>query len=553
MKYRIGFLSILFAFCLHGETIAPTIVSDAWENAKPSLVDAGLDYADDTSLELCENPARGPLGGRWRAAAPGKTEVLSLTGDNTPLWLLSAFSAGNDYGHKGLRRVVDKQPDGTATTNFVSCVGGEDLPIDDATLAAWSETLDNARANGALLIPRFGYDLLGVSGCEPADFDMMLTHIRQIAGVLNAHTDVVIALECGMIGMWGEMHSSKYEDREHMSTVIRTWLECLDPSIKLLVRTPKFLFGLLDDCQESADLLARQDEFDPTRRIGFYDDGYLGTAWNYGTYNNDGRGNMNRAAAMEYLRERGNLPYGGELGSVSAEAAGRVLDWFATNGWGRAGGWNLVQEWYDSHLSYLRGIYGGVGVALASRNFTKAQYAFEGMPELSEWEGRSLSDFMAAHMGYRFVLRASRLTSSVAPCGTLALEFELENTGFGNLFLPSVSEVVLRHETEDGVKTVALSTEFDLGAEVPSARRRTIRLSLPLPDMVTEGRWTVCLRTHIPVRGDPPKAVRNLSIRFANKPSQWNEELAANKLGEVEVRKETGRVNDSPPARVSNP
>ena len=37
MKFRIALLSIVFAFRLHGETLTPAIVSNAWENAMPSM------------------------------------------------------------------------------------------------------------------------------------------------------------------------------------------------------------------------------------------------------------------------------------------------------------------------------------------------------------------------------------------------------------------------------------------------------------------------------------------------------------------------------------
>ena len=47
MKYRIGFLSIAFAFCLHAETITPTIVSNAWENSIRSMEDLFFDHAEN--------------------------------------------------------------------------------------------------------------------------------------------------------------------------------------------------------------------------------------------------------------------------------------------------------------------------------------------------------------------------------------------------------------------------------------------------------------------------------------------------------------------------
>ena len=140
-------------------------------SAGAALVDAGLSYADAADDDLVRNVPRGSIGGGWHRASPGATAVLSPTGYSTPMWQLAAFSGGNDYGDQGVR-------DG------VSRVGGADIPIDNATLDAWRATLANVRANGALVTPRFAYDYDGVSGCEP-QFDTVLAHIRQIAGVLN--------------------------------------------------------------------------------------------------------------------------------------------------------------------------------------------------------------------------------------------------------------------------------------------------------------------------------------------------------------------------------
>ena len=47
MKFRIGFLFIVFAFCLHGEPLTPTIVSNAWENSIRSMEDLFFDHTEN--------------------------------------------------------------------------------------------------------------------------------------------------------------------------------------------------------------------------------------------------------------------------------------------------------------------------------------------------------------------------------------------------------------------------------------------------------------------------------------------------------------------------
>ena len=496
-------------------------------SAGAAMVDAGLSYADAADAYLAGNVPRGAIGGGWHACAPGATAVISPTGYSTPMWQLAAFSGGNDYGDQGVR-------DG------VSRVGGADVPIDDATLDAWRATLANVRANGALVTPRFAYDSEGVSGCEPADFDMMLSHVRQIAGVLNEYADVVVSIECGMIGPWGEMHSSKYDNALYDTRILRTWLDELDPRIKVQIRSPKYLYRLVQKevlgttgNLDGETVLARLDELPDWERIGLFNDGYLGTTYDYGTYAGlNGINNFSRPQAARWLARVPAVPYGGELATVSAAAASDVFDWFATNGWGFAGGWNLVQEWYDTHLTYLRGIYGGVGEALAARTFSQSAYAFDGAPDLHEWEGRTMSDFMRAHMGHRFVLRSSRLTDSAAPGGTLQLAFSVENTGFGDLFLPTKTEVLLQAADD---RFWACPVALDFGAAVPSRTNAALSLSLRLPSGVTNGTWRVYLRTHIPVAGDSPSAAGTRTVRFANADAQWNAALGANLLGSFRV------------------
>lgn len=496
------------------------------------MVDSGLSYSDALVGEtdaLIANVPRGSIGGSWHRAAPGATAVLSPTGYSTPLWQLAAFSGGNDYGDQGVR-------DG------VSRVGGADIPIDAQTLDAWRATLANVRANGALVTPRFAYDYDGVSGCEP-QFDMLLAHVAQIAGVLNEYADVVVSVECGMIGHFGEMHSSKYANISYTPRVVRAWLDALDPRIKVQVRGPAHLFQLFRTevlgstaNLDGETLLSRLSELPGWERIGLYNDGYLGTCADYGTFTDGitsfatsgGVNNFSRAQGMRWLNRMRNIPYGGEIATLTTDEQEQTWPPFVHEDY------NQVKEWYDSHLSYLRGTPESMRVVrkLKEYAFSEEGCAFDGMPSLSEWNGRNLLEFMRSHMGYRFVLRSSRLSDAVAPGGTLQLAFDVENTGFGDLFLPTKSEVLLQAADD---RFWACPVALDLGAAVPSPSRASLSLSLRLPSDITNGRWRVYLRTHVVAAGDSPCAAGLRAVRFANDAAQWSDALRANLLGTVAV------------------
>jgi hypothetical protein len=405
-------------------------------------------YRDGCS-PLAENPARG--------LAPGIWHVLGRTG-NAPgapegfcswLWNIGAFSGGNQYG-----------------TNAVpyGVIGGSDAPLTSDALAAVSNTLVNARANGAVMIVRFGYTSGSEKGAEPTDFNTVTGHVGRLGRVLGAFPDVVLAVECGMVGPWGEMHSSNYCDPAHIRALVDTWLATLPESTALLVRNPMWILeyagkNVGDFMSEVAN--GTYCTTQPAQgRIGMFNDGYLGSASDYGTWRAASNW-MTREQGVVYLEARRNVPYGGELAYLTeAEADDAERDLFDP------ARYNIVREFYRTHLSYLRNI-DTRGHLLAGRIENHAlthDYDFGGMPDLSEWYGRDLRSFIRAHMGYRFVVRGVEFSG-----GTV--EVSVENTGFGHLLVKSKGEI--------SVGEASRAVELDLRDLKPGEVKTYL---LPLPD-----------------------------------------------------------------------
>ena len=269
------------------------------------------------------------------------------------------------------------------------------MPLTADALAAVSNTLVNARANGAVMIIRFGYTSGAETGAEPTDFDVLLGHIRQVGPILGAFPDVVLAVECGMTGPWGEMHSNSYREPRHIRAIGDAWLETLAKQTALLVRYPMWI---LEYAGKNVDEFLKEVEdgsyykVQPAqRRIGMFNDGYLGTDADYGTWRHHEKW-MVREQGVRYLEARRNVPYGGELAHISVAEAEAVplFD---------LGKFNIVEEFYRTHLSYLRNISAKRHVLAERIGRLKLthDYDFEGMPDLSEWYGTDLRGLQVRH------------------------------------------------------------------------------------------------------------------------------------------------------------
>ena len=75
-------------------------------------------------------------------------------------------------------------------------------------------------------------------------------------------------------------------------------------------------------------------------RMGFYNDGYLGTDWDYGTWGGGGRV-WTRQQGRDFLRGQA-VPYGGEFACINTNYFDKNVHLLDTNRF------NIVQEWYDA-------------------------------------------------------------------------------------------------------------------------------------------------------------------------------------------------------------
>ena len=169
---------------------------------------------------------------------------------------------------------------------FFGAVNGvADKPLSESAVSGLEELLSFLNQNEKSAVVRFAYDPFygGEKNKEP-ELQTMLNHIKQVCPVLNRFQTAITAIEAGMIGPWGEMHSSSIADAAHITPVLETFLSNTE-DIPVLARTPKMIYDYLGITVNQIENYAVSST-DKAYRLGIYNDGYLGSQTDVGTYTN---------------------------------------------------------------------------------------------------------------------------------------------------------------------------------------------------------------------------------------------------------------------------
>lgn len=514
-----------FILILLGVTIMAGSFVSCSEPEQP-WADSGLRYTDGKAI-FNQNPGRGHANTMdsqfWVICKDDGTTYTAKESDftsygvYTPLFELSAFSSGNDSVYSGIPNVKTRP----------ELVGGTNKPLNDQTLEAIEASFRYAKANNVVCMPRIAYDKDGVAGKEPDDIKTIIGHIEQVSEIINRYVGTVCTVECGVIGPYGEMWGSKYVAKENANQILDAWLSNLDESITLLVRNPSYILNYLGTNAEGFKQLLPLGEDSPAYRLGLYNDGYMGTNTDWGTFvgpNEKEVNNLSRESAITFMKDQNlRMPYGGEF------AHPRDIEYIKANG-SPIFTDGFVKELYDTHLSYARNIGKSVKISehLKTMVFSE-QYAFEGMPDVSEYYGESLWRFVMNHMGYRFVVRSAETTPQGSRGGTVKLRGRVENTGFGNVLFPTVSELVL--EAPDGQ---IITAEVDIKAEEwQTGQMSDYEITMSIPADAKEGDYRAYLRIGT-TSYQEAKAPSSGTIRFANQ-DIYSTQTGGNYMGTITV------------------
>ncbi len=318
--------------------------------------------------------------------------------------------------------------------------------LDAAYLGQVSADLEAARAAGVKLIVRFAYSA-DTSG--DAAVTTVVSHIRQLAPVLNANADVIATLQAGFVGRWGEWYYSDHftadaqrpwaltnANWQSRGVVLEALLTATDRSIFVQVRYPAIKQRLLAGAAPET-----------AARVGIHDDCFLASADDYGTF----------ASTNDYSwlqQQTLTMPMGGETCAVNAPRSQ----------WPSA-----AADLSTYHWSYLNADF---------------------QPEVLRSWGTGGLDEARRRLGYRLRLTQVTVPSTALTGGTVKVQVVLANDGYAAPFRSRPAQLVF--QDGKGLKAVAVPIDvravapgrtatFSVSVSAPS-RPGSYALSLALPD-----------------------------------------------------------------------
>ncbi len=301
--------------------------------------------------------------------------------------------------------------------------------VDQRFLDAVAADLATARAAGVKLVVRFAYSPDDGRDAPPA---RAAGHVRQLAPVLNAASDVVFALQAGFVGRWGEWYySDSYTsdpsrpweltdtDWARRGQVMRALLDATSPDIWLQVRYPSIVSRLVG----SAD----------ARRVGLHNDCFLASDTDMGTFAT--------AADRTWLASASaTVPVGGET--------------CGTNG--------------------TRSQWSTAATELARYHWTYLNADFH-RTVLDSWGQAGLTT-AARSLGYRLRLVSGAFPATARPGQTVRVELTLANDGYA----APLSQRPVRLVFGTGPAAVSVPVAVDVRGLTAGATR-TFRVDVTVP------------------------------------------------------------------------
>jgi cysteine-rich repeat protein len=362
-----------------------------------------------------------------------------------------------------------------------------DQPIDAATLDALDAGLSAVRDARIKVVLRFAYN---DDGGDDAPKSIILQHLEQLAPLLDENADVIAVVQAGLIGGWGEWHSSSngLDNPLDRGDILAGLLDAVPETRMVQIRTPMFK----DEALPGGPLDAGEAWRGTDRaRVGHHNDCFLASTTDLGTYADPVE------SWKDYVGADGRFtPVGGETCSVNPPRSACA---------------EATAEMADLHWSFLNLLY-HQGVLDGWRN------PADGGPPCYEAIRRGL--------GYRVEITRASWSEAVAPGGALGLEVTLVNRGYAAMFNERPLYVVLGKGDERRAARLAAvdARRFAPGEEV------TVRAWLRVPATVPPGDHRLAL--WLPDAATSLREMPEYAVAMANQ-EVWDPATGENVLDEA--------------------
>jgi hypothetical protein len=330
---------------------------------------------------------------------------------------------------------LEKMDDSVGMELVLMDIGAyKDTSLDDQALDRMEKIIRFLRDRGKDIILRVAYDHDGKGmEREPSFFNQVLEHARQVAGFVRDHSKDIFIYQGLLVGRWGEMHTSRFAVEDRLRDIFNVFETELKGKVFMAVRRPV----------QWRYLRLQPDEGKSTNvdGLGIFNDGMFGSDSDLGTYDSAN-------ASTEVWRKPWNrqneiaftggisafTPCGGEAlfgqGFVTVNPDSVFVDQLKSQGI------TYLNRFHDKKLlEHWENItFNGKGI----------------------WNGRSVLDYVAAHLGYRFFIKNAEAVKSRNGC---EITITVENQGFANIY--NDTEICIEYEGITGRQTEAFKEKLN--------------------------------------------------------------------------------------------
>lgn len=360
--------------------------------------------------------------------------------------------------------------------------------ISDEYLDALGKSLQVLRDSGVKCVLRFAYNRSYAEDAHPWDAapGVVLRHIAQLKPIFQEYYDVILCLEAGFVGTFGEWYyTDNYvfnpqtaEDFAARRELVDALLDAMPADRQILVRYPMAKLKMYGwDIADSLTVATAHDG-SPKSRIAHHNDCFLSSANDVGTYRS------NREREYVYSESRYTI-WGGETCALQPYSdADRAIDMMEKH-----------------HMTYLNSSYH--------------------QDVISKWRTQGVLPDIMRRMGYRFVLDKAYITPEPVAGEPMRIALEIRNDGFAAPQNPRGIELVLRNVETGEENKMKVDSDPRFWFENSTS---TVDVSFTAP---ASGTYEVLLNLPDPV----PALYANpeFSIRLANK-NMWEPGTGYNKI-----------------------
>lgn len=364
-----------------------------------------------------------------------------------------------------------------------------DKLIPESYLDLIRHNMERLRENGVKCVLRFRYTTSqNDTPWDPTE-ELVMQHIAQIKPILQEYADVILVLEAGFIGVWGEWYYTDNfinrptpEEYGPRKRVLDALLDALPKRRMVCVRYPAAkIYSFEISHTDTVTLQTAYNESDLSR-VAFHNDCFLADQDDRGTFGG------NRFFRQFWQQETKYLAMGGETCGISSFSS---CD-------------NAISDMEKYHWSFLNSSY-HPGV-------------------IGQWNANKCMDEIKKRLGYRFVLNKVEHTRKPNISDKFEINIHLKNHGFAAPFNPRLVELVFI-STSSGAE---YKTKLDADPRYWFADNEiSIEKLINLPSNMEAGEYKVCL--NIP---DPEPTLYDnklFSIRLANE-NTWDDDKGYNVL-----------------------